>query len=90
MYKYNVTISSATPVIVTGVEAETLGTSTFHTIQCSDASTIVEIKVADNASYINVATIVDDIENINAVGITHIRLTVATGTANISIAGIKQ
>jgi hypothetical protein len=89
-YEYNLTISSSTPVVVTNLEAYTLTSCTLHTIQCSDASTVVEVQIANNTSYINVGTLFDKIENINAYGITAIRLTVSTGTANISIAGLTQ
>jgi len=88
-YQYNTILPSATPVVLTNEELSTITTCTFHTIEISGSSTIIELKIANNADYVTITSIADDIENINAIGITSLRLT-SSGGASMSIAGIKQ
>jgi hypothetical protein len=91
-YQYATTISSATPVVVTpsDVGVGSLGEAKFHTIQCTGDACVVDVKIANNAAYTNVDTLDDAIQNMNAYGITAIKLTVASGTCAVSIAGTSE
>tara|TARA_R110002153_G_C13086967_1_gene475020 strand:- start:55 stop:339 length:285 start_codon:yes stop_codon:yes gene_type:complete len=91
-YQYAVTIASATPVVVTpsGVTTSSLAEAKFHTIQCTGDACVVDVKIGNNAAYTNVDTLDDAIQNINAYGITAIKLTVASGTCAVSIAGTSE
>jgi len=90
-YQYNTSISSATPVVVNENSVNgSLLFSKFHTIQCTGAACVVDVKIANNAAYTNVDTLDDAIQNMNAYGITAIKLTVASGTCAVSIAGTSE
>jgi hypothetical protein len=88
-YQYLVSIPNSTPVVVT--ETSVLGglsTASFHTIQCSGDAVLVEMQIGNNTNYVTIEAALDDaIENMNAYGVTAIRLTVASGTATVSICG---
>ena len=92
-YQYATTISSATPVVITptsDVSTGSLSEAKFHTIQCTGDACVVDVKIANNAAYTNVDTLDDAIQNMNAYGITAIKLTVASGTCAVSIAGTSE
>ena len=90
-YQYNRVIDTLLPVEVTDWEVDgTLSTAKFHTLQCMGSPVTVEIKIANNGTYLNIGTFTNEAENINAFGITKLRLTVPTGSADISIAGTKN
>lgn len=87
-YQYKVTINTLTPIVVGNDDVKgSISAATFHTVQCMGSPVTIEIQVANNATYLTVGTYENEAENINAFGITKLRLTVPTGSANVSIAG---
>ena len=88
-YQYLVAIPDATPIVVTEQLVDgNLTTASLHTIQCSGSPVLVEMQIGNNPNYVTIEAALDDaIENMNAYGVTAIRLTVAAGTADVSICG---
>ena len=88
-YQYLVSIPNATPIVVTEQLVDgNLTTASFHTIQCSGDPVLVEMQIGNNTNYVTIEAALDDaIQNMNAYGVTAIRLTVATGTATVSVCG---
>ena len=91
-YQYNTSIVNATPIVITEETVNgSLLFSKFHTIQCSGSPCLVEMQIANNSTYVTIeAGLDDDIVNMNAYGVTAIRLTVASGTCEVSICGTKE
>jgi hypothetical protein len=90
-YQYNIDISNSTPVVVDNEEVKgSLGSAKFHTLQCTGDAVQVDINVANNSSDLTLGTFTDQIENINAYGVTGITLTVASGSASVSLAGVEE
>lgn len=90
-YQYNISISDSTPVVVDNNEVDgTLTTAKFHTLQCTGDAVQVDINIANNSSDLTLGTFTDQIENINAYGVASITLTVASGSASVSLAGVKE
>lgn len=90
-YQYNTALIGSSNTIIT--ESDVYGSlqgSKFHTIQCSGDACLVEMQVGNNTNYVVVDTIVDGIENMNAYGVTAIRLTITTGSCEIAICGTVE
>jgi hypothetical protein len=90
-YTHQLTITTATPVVVTNTDVfGDMLNAKMHTFQVEGASTIIAVSVANSPTALPVATLLDEIRNVNATKVTSFTFTVAAGTATISFGGVDQ
>ena len=86
-YTHTLSIPDATPVEVQDTDVTgNLTTASAHTVQV-DGTVELELKTGGRL-YRQIVTLTDDVINLDAYNITAFRLTVPSGTAEITLGGV--